>query len=70
MSKEDEYRAQAEECERMAGKAWNDGDKATWLKMAQDWLRMIRRPDRSASDKFDDAEKVRVTGQTRSNAEH
>jgi hypothetical protein len=41
MSKPEEYRANAEECERMAGLTRSPDEKATWLQMAQGWLRMI-----------------------------
>jgi hypothetical protein len=70
MSKSDEYRANAAECERMARAARNADDKAMWLQMAADWLRMIPQPRPSASDKFDAAEKAQGTGQTRSEAAH
>jgi len=39
MSKPDEYRANARECERMA--AGNPNEKASLLQMAQRWLAMI-----------------------------
>lgn len=39
---DDEYRANAEECERMAGIARNERDKKDWHAMAEDWLRMIK----------------------------
>ncbi|TMJ04469.1 MAG: hypothetical protein E6G97_05790 [Alphaproteobacteria bacterium] len=70
MSKSDEYRANATECEKMARAARNPNDKATWLKMAADWLRMIPQPRSSASDKFDAAEKAQGTGQRPSGSEH
>lgn len=70
MSKSDEYRANAAECERMARLATNAGEKVTWLEMAADWLRMIPRLSRSASEKFDAAEAQQGTRQTRSDAEH
>jgi len=70
MNKSDEYRANADECQRMARLAKHPGEKATWLQMAQDWLRMIPQPRKSASDKFDAVERARGTGQTPSDAEH
>jgi hypothetical protein len=70
MSKSDEYRANAEECERMARISRNPADKATWLGIAEEWMRMIKQPRLSASDKFDAAEKAQGTHQTRSEAEH
>ena len=41
MSKSDEYRANAQECQRMAGISRKPEEKAVWQQMAQDWLRMI-----------------------------
>lgn len=70
MSKSDEYRANAAECERMAQRTKRPDDRATWLKMAADWLRMIPQPRRSASDKFDAAERAQGTGQDKSTLEH
>jgi hypothetical protein len=58
MSKSDEYRANAQECERMAGITRNPADKSTWLQMAAHWLRLIPRKP-SESDRFD----ARVTAE-------
>jgi hypothetical protein len=46
------------------------GERATWLEMAADWLRMIEKVDPSASDKFHAAEKAQGTHQERSEGEH
>jgi hypothetical protein len=70
MRKDEEYRANAAECHRMARVARESRDRQTWLEMAESWLRMIREPDRSESNKFDDAEKAQGTGQNKSTAEH
>jgi len=72
MSKNDDYREYADECQRMARIAKHPGEKATWLQMAQDWLRMIKQPQswQSASDKFDAAEKAQGTGQEKSTSDH
>jgi hypothetical protein len=70
MSKSDEYRENAAECQKMARLATNPGERVTWLEMAADWLRMIRKVDPSASDKFDAAEKAQGTNQERSEGEH
>jgi hypothetical protein len=40
-SKPDEYRANAQECDRMAASSRSPNQKAKWLQMAQQWLRMI-----------------------------
>jgi hypothetical protein len=42
MGKNDEYRANAAECERMAKVARNEIDKQSWLGMAKHWLAMIK----------------------------
>ena len=70
MSKSDEYSANAAECQKMARLAKSPADKATWLQMAEDWLRMLPKPRRSASDRFDAAEKAQGTGQDKSASEH
>ena len=41
MSKPEEYRANAQECQRMAAISCNPNEKAVWQQMAQHWLRMI-----------------------------
>jgi hypothetical protein len=54
MSKNDEYRANAAECERMARFTRNESEKRTWLDMAESWLRMIKpAPQSAAADGFD-----------------
>ena len=70
MSKSDEYSANAAECQKMARLAKSPADKATWLQMAEDWLRMLPKPRRSASDRFDVTEKAQGTGQEKSTSEH
>jgi hypothetical protein len=42
MSKNDEYRANAAECERMAKVTHNKADKQSWLEMARHWSAMIK----------------------------
>jgi hypothetical protein len=57
MSKNDEYRANAAECQRIARITRNESEKRTWLDMAESWLRMIKpaQPGDPA-DRFDPAE--------------
>jgi hypothetical protein len=50
MSKPDEYRAHAQECERMAAISGNPNEKAALLQMAQQWLRMIPKIEPAKSD--------------------
>jgi hypothetical protein len=41
MTKWDEYRTNAQECERMAENSLNTSDKAAWHHLAKRWLCMI-----------------------------
>jgi hypothetical protein len=38
----DEYAKQAAECERMAKNSVSDVDRSTWLRLAQEWMRLLR----------------------------
>ena len=42
MSKDDEYRANADDCRQMAAKALRDEDRARWLQIAAGWLSLVR----------------------------
>ena len=42
MSKDDEYRANADDCRQMAANALRDEDKARWLQIAAGWLSLVR----------------------------
>ena len=47
MNKDNEYRENAAECERMARLTRDKTDKSTWLDMAQHWRGLISfRPER------------------------
>ena len=67
MNKNDEYRANAAECQRMARFTRNESEKRTWLEMAESWLRLIQ-PSQSSNlaDRFDSIE----AGDLRSRTEH
>jgi hypothetical protein len=75
VSKSDEFRRNADECQRMADRTCDDGDKRAWLRLAQSWLAMIR-PDtltagsRTAADHFDERERVDGTRQLQSTESH
>jgi hypothetical protein len=70
MSKSDEYRESAAECERMAGIATDPREKVTWLRMAAHWLRLIPKSEVSAREKFEVRAKTQRTGQSQSAAQH
>jgi len=42
MSDVQKYRQQAEECRKMADKAFSPLDKEAWLQLAADWLRLVQ----------------------------
>jgi hypothetical protein len=42
MSKQDEYRRNAERAEQMAEQVTSEEDKALWLKVAAGWLGLLR----------------------------
>jgi hypothetical protein len=67
---DDDYRARADECQRMAAQAARPQDKATWLKLAAGWQMLIRRPWQTPAERFDAMERVRGTVQARSLVQH
>jgi hypothetical protein len=72
MSKSDElYRAKADGCRRMADKAFSPLDKESWLKLAADWLKLLRPTSfTTEAAQFDAAERESGTGQEKSEREH
>lgn len=53
MNKPDEYRAHAQECERMAAMSHNPNEKAALLRLAQQWRSMIPKVATTRSDLSD-----------------
>lgn len=53
MDSQDEYRRHAAEAQRMAERARNDMDRASWLRVAQGWLSMVRSRPQTAQEAFD-----------------
>jgi hypothetical protein len=70
MSKSDDYRANAAECQRMGKQSRNTVDKQTWLEMAESWLRMIPVSERTPLEGFDDAAHAQGTRQEKSDSKH
>ena len=70
IGEQDEYRANAAECQRMAELTRNQAEQQTWLEMAASWLRMIKRPRPNTSQEFDAVERDRSTGRERSDRAH
>ena len=42
MTVNDEYERNVREAQRMADNSLSEADKASWLRIAQQWLRMLR----------------------------
>jgi hypothetical protein len=60
MSKYDQYRARARECQQMANNAWNAEDRRAWLQLTESWLRMIPvLEDHWSSEEFGAVERER-----------
>jgi hypothetical protein len=47
MNTDDKYREKAEEAKRQADLAANELDREAWLRLARDWLALLRKPPRS-----------------------
>jgi hypothetical protein len=61
----DDYRKQAAAAQDQADKARNDGDRASWLRIAQGWLGLLPASKPTSSEKFDEQASQRGTGQPR-----
>jgi len=61
----DECRANALECERMAGIACNPVEKVAWVQMAEQWLRMIPKAKAHDAGKPEAAAPVPATHPTK-----
>jgi hypothetical protein len=55
MSKFDEYRKNAADAQEWANKARSDTDRAAWLRVAEGWLGLARKPPTAQEDAFDQA---------------
>jgi hypothetical protein len=65
MNKNDEYRANAAECQRMARFTRNESEKRTWLEMAESWLRLIQHSQSSdLADRVDSIEATDLRSRT------
>jgi hypothetical protein len=55
MTRADEYRRNADECQRMADNTSNDHDRRAWLRLAESWMRMVRKEAGADGDQAHDA---------------
>jgi hypothetical protein len=62
MSSDDYYRKQASEAQQHADRAISDLDRASWLRIAQSWLGLIR-IKLTGQEEFDAETRERGTGQ-------
>lgn len=70
MSSDEEYRRQAGEAQRQADRARNDPDRESWLRVAQGWLSLIRKPTPTAQETFDAETTARRTDDKDSDTSH
>jgi hypothetical protein len=81
VSDRDEYRHQADFCERMARRAATPELKASWLRLAADWLALVRANEsdgaadggasaKTAEQQFEDIADAIGTGQEDSTSSH
>ena len=70
MSNDDDYRKQATDAQQMADRSIRPLDKAAWLRIAQSWLRLIRKPRRTEAEGFQDHVQAKGTGQKDSDSSH
>jgi hypothetical protein len=47
----DHYRAQSERCSAAADRSRNSAQKASWLRLAMDWLALIPLSERTEADR-------------------
>jgi hypothetical protein len=50
MNRDDEYRARAEEAQKEADRSISELERTRWLRIAQDWLALIRKRPKSEDD--------------------
>ena len=46
MSDADDFRKQAEDARQMATRSLKQGDKAFWLRLAEDWIKLAQEADK------------------------
>jgi hypothetical protein len=57
------FRQQAEEAQQQAERSISDLDRASWLRIAQSWLRLIKGDKASPEQAFDECERKQGTRQ-------
>ena len=57
MDQDEYYRLQAADAQEQSDKSINDADKSSWLRIAQSWMQMVKKPAPTAAQSFDDETK-------------
>ena len=55
MSTQDDYRKNAAEAQRQADRAASLVDREAWLRVAQGWLSLLKKPPQTLEETFDEA---------------
>ena len=55
MSTQDDYRKNAAEAQRQADRTVSLVDREAWLRMAQGWLSLLKKPPQTLEETFDEA---------------
>jgi hypothetical protein len=53
MATQDEYRRRAAEAQRQADRAIGEVDRASWLRIVQGWMSMVRSRPQTVQETFD-----------------
>jgi hypothetical protein len=70
MDRSEKYRKLAREAQAMADEVSNLHDKASWRRIAQSWLALMRGTQPPAEQRFDAESKAKGTGQDNSKESH
>lgn len=70
MATQDEYRRNATHAQKEADRARNEMDRASWLRIAQGWLSLLKSKARTAEETFDQMSADKGTGQDKSKSSH
>jgi hypothetical protein len=63
MRTQDEYRRNATEAQRQADRTISEVDRASWLRVAQGWLSLLKKPPHTLEETFDKVVADKGTGQ-------
>jgi len=59
MDQDDEYRKKATEAQGYADRAVSDDDRASWLRIVEGWLGLIRKRPQTSQERLDEAAQSR-----------